>query len=308
MSLDAYLALVRDQARMAAYCRAVERAVRADDVVIDLGAGLGVLAVVAARRGAIVYAVDSDPVVHRVNDLARANGVADRVHVLQGSSLDLDPPEPADVLVYDDFNVLDLGGAMPRSLRDARERWLKPDARVVPPELELWAVPLARLPKSVSSVADDLPLDLDRIRQLARETPRPIKLDSERAFAARARVVARAQPECLAGDGLEVRGRFRAVRSGRVRGILCWLKLRFGSRHHLDTGPGSPPTAYPQLLLPFTEMESPKMGEGGVIEVAVRHRVAMGKGADHRLWWWEVSTTAGTAKGSTFANMLLTST
>ena len=62
--------------------------VRADDRVLDLGCGSGVLAVAAARLGAgAVAAVDLDPeAVTATRDNAVRNGVADRVLVVDGDA------------------------------------------------------------------------------------------------------------------------------------------------------------------------------------------------------------------------------
>jgi ribosomal protein L11 methyltransferase len=61
--------------------------------VLDLGTGSGILAIAAARLGAsCVYALDIDAIpVSVATDNVAANGVADRVHVAQGS---LDALEP----------------------------------------------------------------------------------------------------------------------------------------------------------------------------------------------------------------------
>ncbi|MER3400366.1 MAG: 50S ribosomal protein L11 methyltransferase [Thermoflexus sp.] len=55
--------------------------------ILDLGTGSGILAIAAARKGAaVVWALDIDPVAVRVaQENVRRNGVADRVHVREGS-------------------------------------------------------------------------------------------------------------------------------------------------------------------------------------------------------------------------------
>lgn len=66
------------------------------DVVIDIGCGSGILAIIAAKLGAgRVFAVDKSPDVVEVGtDNATAHGVADRITFFQG---DLFAPIPADV-------------------------------------------------------------------------------------------------------------------------------------------------------------------------------------------------------------------
>lgn len=60
--------------------------------VLEVGCGTGVLSCLAARLGAKrVYAVEPTGLASVARDLARANGVADRVVVLEGRVEDLDP-------------------------------------------------------------------------------------------------------------------------------------------------------------------------------------------------------------------------
>lgn len=65
----------------------LEDYVRAGDAVLDLGSGSGVLAIGAAMLGAAhVLAVDNDPLAVAASSAnAAANGVADRIEVLEGS-------------------------------------------------------------------------------------------------------------------------------------------------------------------------------------------------------------------------------
>lgn len=63
------------------------------DLVVDLGAGKGVLTLAAARAGARVVAVERDPTwAERLPDRVRSAGVADRVRVVRGDLRDVALP------------------------------------------------------------------------------------------------------------------------------------------------------------------------------------------------------------------------
>lgn len=90
-----------DTERTTAFAQAIMAAIRPGDVAVDMGAGSGVLAMLAARAGARrVYAVELDG-----NNLAtlesvfRANGLADRVVLVQGDVCTVDLPEKVDVII-----------------------------------------------------------------------------------------------------------------------------------------------------------------------------------------------------------------
>lgn len=80
-----------------------------DDVVIDVGCGSGVLAIIAAKLGAKrVFAVDKSPDVVEVGTRnAKAHGVEDRVTFLQGDLFDPIGDVQADVIIGDVSGVPD---------------------------------------------------------------------------------------------------------------------------------------------------------------------------------------------------------
>ncbi|MCG8456120.1 MAG: 50S ribosomal protein L11 methyltransferase, partial [Holophagales bacterium] len=73
-SLPAYGRMVADPIRFGAYRRALEARVRPGDVVVDLGAGPGIFALVASRLGVSrVWALEPDAVAEVARDLVRQN-------------------------------------------------------------------------------------------------------------------------------------------------------------------------------------------------------------------------------------------
>src|SRR5580704_18259946 len=100
--LEEFGDMIADTARFASYANAIERAVRPGDVVVDLGCGPGIFALLACRAGAKrVYAIDAGEVIDFARQLAVANGFADRIEFLHGDSRQMQLPERANVLVSD---------------------------------------------------------------------------------------------------------------------------------------------------------------------------------------------------------------
>ncbi len=98
-----YLQLLADDPRVDAFREAIESVVRPGQIVLDLGTGIGTYAMFAARAGATVYAVDGNPVIEIARQLAADNGLAERITFLEGWATDLEPPERADILVFEDY-------------------------------------------------------------------------------------------------------------------------------------------------------------------------------------------------------------
>src|SRR6476619_5796689 len=108
-SIAGYGQMIADEVRMDAYCRALRGAINADSVVLDIGAGTGILSLLACRYGARrVYAVESSSAIAVAEEAARANGFANRIKCIQALSTELDLPEKADVIVSDLRGVLPL--------------------------------------------------------------------------------------------------------------------------------------------------------------------------------------------------------
>jgi precorrin-6B methylase 2 len=158
--------MLHDRRRTSDYIAALRDAVRADDVVLDIGTGSGVLAVAAARAGARhVYAVEASDIADVAERVFAANGVQDRVTLIRGWSRQLALPEPADVLVAELIGNEPFEEEILETTLDARRRLLKPDARLIPWALELSAQPLC-IPDAEARQRTIGPTAVERWRQL----------------------------------------------------------------------------------------------------------------------------------------------
>lgn len=129
----AYAHMAADGVRMDAYARAIAKAVKPGHVVVDLGSGTGIFALLAAKAGARrVHAVETNPAVWLLRDLAAENGLSDRIQIHHASSFDVELPEPADVIVSDLRASYPLHDSVLASLRDARGRWLAANGVFLP--------------------------------------------------------------------------------------------------------------------------------------------------------------------------------
>ena len=104
--IEVHRTMICDRVRTDAFRRAIESVVRPGDVVLDVGAGTGILSLFAAKAGAArVYAVEQTTVAVLARELATANAVGDVVQVIQGDVMDVELPEQVDVIVSDGWEV-----------------------------------------------------------------------------------------------------------------------------------------------------------------------------------------------------------
>jgi type I protein arginine methyltransferase len=125
--------MIADSKRFSAYAKAIKKAVRPGDTVLEIGCGPGVFTLVAAQAGARrVYAIESDDVINVARRLAEANGLSERIEFIQGDSRRVELPERVNVVVADIRGILPLYDHAVPSIEDARERFLAPGGILIP--------------------------------------------------------------------------------------------------------------------------------------------------------------------------------
>jgi predicted RNA methylase len=96
----AYVCL-RDVVRTTSFQRAIMRTVQQGDVVLEVGAGTGIVSLFAATAGARkVFAVEIDEYLcHCLAETVRANGLTGIIEVLPGDAREIDLPSSVDVVI-----------------------------------------------------------------------------------------------------------------------------------------------------------------------------------------------------------------
>ena len=136
---EVHRSMICDRVRTGAFRRAIESVVRPGDVVLDVGAGSGILSVFAARAGAgRVYAVERTSVAVLAQELAAANGTGDVVRVIHGDVMDVELPEGVDVIVSEWLGGFGVDEGMLPPVIVARDRWLKPGGVMIPRLVKAW--------------------------------------------------------------------------------------------------------------------------------------------------------------------------
>jgi len=284
-SLAGYESMLADDVRVRAYLDAIARVVRPGDVVVEIGTGVGYFAVAACRAGAArVYAIESSDAVRLGPAVAAANGCADRISFVHGSSERTSLPERGDVLIEDLRGVLPLNGSRFETLADARRRLLHPGARRVPRADTLWAAP-ARFPAALRENLLD-----------GSFTPHGIDVSELRRYTRNGWHRARALPDDLLGpprrwaeialesmDDRRVEGEadWTLEQPGRCDGWCVWFDSELADGVSLRNSPGEPPAIYGQAFFP---LEQPLMVASGD---QLRLRIGAVRSEDDFEWHWE---------------------
>ena len=155
-----HIGMLQDHQRMGAYHDAIKLGTDyfRGKVVLDVGAGTGVLSIWAAQAGASrVYAVEATDVAAHAAKMVAGHGLSDTITVIRERVEDLELPEKVDVILSEWMGYFLLRESMVQSVLLARDRWLKPGGLMYPSSARLLVATLDEpgfLPARTAEVAN----------------------------------------------------------------------------------------------------------------------------------------------------------
>jgi type I protein arginine methyltransferase len=292
--LDEFGDMTADKPRFAAYADAIQRAVRPGDIVVDLGCGPGIFALLACRAGAKrVYAIEAGEVIHFARQLAEANGFADRIEFLHGDSRQMQLAERANVIISDVRGALPLFGDALLSIEDSRERFLTKGGLQIPRRDTIYAAILEApdFYKRLVSPWTEVGRGLELTAALPMVLNSVYKVRSQSA-----QLLTEAQCWCdldyLAhlNPRAGTRLRFHTTRSGTAHGVTAWFEAQLFENAGFSTAPGTMGTIYGQGFLPW--LEPVELEAGQEVEVDLHADPVSG---DY-IWRWDTKIAAHNAQ------------
>lgn len=236
--------MLLDPVRNAAYAHAIEAIVRPGMLVLEIGAGSGLLALIAARAGAQVVACEQNPLIAAAaQSIVERNGYADRVTIVAKRSdamtIPDDMPRRADLVVHEIFGSQLFDEGVNGALADARQRLLKPGAPSLPRGAAIrcaLAANAAAIP--IATFADVHGFDLSTFELLVRPA-RSIWSNVRRGLVRRS-----APGSGLAMDydspppfGPASDTTILESDGGRIDGIVQWIEIGFPDGATLENDP-----------------------------------------------------------------------
>ena len=276
------IAMLEDRVRTDSVVAAIRRVVREGDVVLDVGAGIGINTMAAVRAGARrVYAIEAASLRQTAHRLFDANGLLDRITYIQGDALEVCLPEKADVLICDLSSGHPLDSYPFSVITSVRDRLLKVEARLIPLRMRVYALPISvpeafaarytYVPAAVTRWSDWYGMSLHRLSASDAE-PRPRYLNP---------VDVRDWPRLTApipiatcdfpdtADFPETAVQWARVRqSGELNGMMLYFDIDYSDLHvvsnHPDAGDRKVAWASPLYFSPG----STRVSAGDLVEVA----------------------------------------
>jgi SAM-dependent methyltransferase len=291
-----------DSLRNEAYFQELSKIITSESVVLDVGAGLGIHGLLAAKLGAKrVYLVEPEAIITIAKEIADRNGFGKQVICLKGTIEEVEIPEKVDVITSVFTGNFLLEEDLLPSLFHARDRYLKPGGVLLPQagimeavpvcapglyeaELEVWSKPHFGIDHSVarSYVSQSIffyPKKIDAARYLS-EPIELFGLDFHKDT----------------DTNCQVSAEYTMTESGLCHGWAGWFKMQLGDSW-LSTAPHEPSLHWGQAFLPLDPPIPLTVGEKVVFTL---QRPPF---AD---WSWSVTTAQTQQSHSTFFSMPLT--
>lgn len=270
-----HVSLVKDHQRNDAFEAALIRCVKPGTRVLDVGAGTGLLAMMAARAGANeVYSCETNPAIAAIAaDIIRANGFESQITIIAKNSKDIDPAKDmgglADLIVAEILGSDLVSERVLPAMRDVVCRLAKPGVQLIPQSGDI-VVALACWDELTKQRMDNTAgFDLSPFNQLQRPS---YKLQGAIPSLHLRGTVANLFSFDFANTQMQNE---RAIvdlvaDGGNVNGVAQWIRLQMDDEGVLENRPG--PDATSSWACIFTPL--PKQVEtisGQRIRIAATH-------------------------------------
>ncbi|PLW68403.1 methyltransferase domain-containing protein [Pseudohalioglobus lutimaris] len=301
--------MVYDARRNMAYVRALEKLITPRTVVLDIGAGLGVLGLYAARLGAKkVYLVEPEPVIEVARQAARDSGLTN-VECIRARVEEVKEDIQADVIISVFTGNLLFGEDLLPSLFYARDRFLKPGGSLLPDAARILLAPAS----AERAYADNVDTWVGYPEFCAENALPPLDFSAARSYAANTMlydvggdkypVEPLAQPTELMYLDLATTDRaggkasisLQVAAAGIQHGWQGWFAMRLGDEWY-DTSRAAGPTHWSEVFLPL--LQPLKLREGDQLDFTLSR-------PEYGEWSWITRHAGKSQRQSSFLSLPL---
>lgn len=287
MRIEYHRTLIADRVRNEALYAALRSVVRPGvTTVADIGAGTGLLGLIAAKLGAKdVFLYEAAEVAGIAAAVLKRNR-ARNCHLMPCHSTEMDDPPRVDVVVSETLGNYALEENIVATLADARKRHLNPGGVVIPSRIRQLVAPVTseRIARELA-VWDEVGhgIDLAPARTMSLNNIYVRTLDTTELL-----------PGSHAGrlwDEIDLtretrstrrgEGRWRIARAATIHGFALWWQAELVPGITLSTAPDAPRTHWEQLYCPLLEPLRAAAGE----EVSVQIRSRSSEAAGTHIAW-----------------------
>ena len=287
MRIDYHRTLIADTVRNAAFHAALKAVIKPGvTTVADIGAGTGLLGLMAAKLGAkTVYLYETAAVGAVAQAILKANRAKNCELYACHSTDMLDPPR-VDVVVSETLGNYAFEEHMIETLADARKRFLKPGGIMIPSAVTQFVCPVIAPRIHDELIAWDgigygLDLAIGKIMSLNNAYVRVLQPSELLAGGTQAVIWDKADFATDSKSNRKGEAQWRVSKSQIVFGFATWWEAQLAPGVALSTSPLSPRTHWEQLYFPL--LEPMKLSAGDTATISLRSASSQ-EGGTHLAW------------------------
>ncbi|HEY9851461.1 MAG TPA: class I SAM-dependent methyltransferase [Leptolyngbyaceae cyanobacterium] len=283
-SIFGYGNMIADRVRMDAYYKALQAAIEPNSIVLDIGTGTGIFALLACQFGAKkVYAIEPSDAIEVGKKIANINRYSDRIQFIQQFSTNVRLPELVDIVISDLRGTIPLLKSHIPVIIDARKRLLSPDGILIPQRDILWAA-VVEAPELYSPIVDvwennAYGLNMAIVRQIVLNNWSKGKINSEQLLTTPQSWVTLDYTTINSPD-VSAQLNWIVTRNGTAHGLSIWFDAILAEGIGFSNAPSMPELVYGMGFLPWLTPVSLAIGD--TVSVTLQANLV----GDDYIWRW----------------------
>lgn len=233
--------LLEDKVRLEKFEEAMACVVKSGDVVVDIGAGSGILSFLACKAGAKnVIAIETRPeIIELAKAVAIENGFLDKITFINKLSFNTELPEKADLIISEMLGPFGFDEGIASIFSDAKKRFLKPEGKIMPAHLTIVLEPIY-----ASHFYDEVAFWDRTIKDINFKSAHKLainqvyNMDADKSLSAEATTVFKYDFYQNANDNIGFSHTFAAKKNSEIFGFLGWFEAELADNVILSNKPG----------------------------------------------------------------------
>ena len=287
MRIDYHRTLISDSVRNAAFYAALKAAIKPGiTTVADIGAGTGLLGLMASKLGAkAVYLFETAEVAGVAARILKANRARNCQLIPCHSTEMMDPPQ-VDVVVSETLGNYAFEEHIIDTLNDARDRFLKPGGLMIPSGVKQFACPIVadRIHRELLAwdhVGFGLDLAIGKAMSLNNAYVRVLEPAELLGSGSAAKIWDSVDFAKDSRANRKGEAQWRVSKPTTIYGSATWWEAYLAPGIVLSTSPMAPRTHWEQLYFPL--LEPIKLTSGETAALSLRSRSSQ-EGGTHLAW------------------------
>jgi len=238
---------------MNAYRDAIQQAVKPGDVVIDLGTGTGILAMLAARSGAKrVYAVERTNLAKTTEEIIRLNGFGDTIKIINDDIQKIDIPEKVDVILGELLGSFGVEESVLELYNLIITKYLKSGGKIIPQDISFWVTPIQYgiIENKLKFWENFLDLNFTPMQDVLSNFPLYDLIQSDYVVSP-PKEIGHIDLMEIQSDLINFETEFEFSQNAAINGFCGWFKSKLADGVFLDNSIVSPATHWEQIVFPI---------------------------------------------------------